>query len=195
MNRRAALSILGVAAASALLSRLSAAELTAIGRTVHRRARRGALQVLDPHQTETVATIAEMIIPATDTPGARAAGVHQFIDLLLAEWFDAADRARFLEGLGGVDQRSRRAFGGEFLGLAPAQQTAILAGLDAEVTALREAAADPGKHFFHQLKWLTLYGYYSSEVGAKAELHYESVPGFYDACAALRSARAAPGDF
>jgi gluconate 2-dehydrogenase gamma chain len=195
MNRRAALSILGAAAAGSVLSRLSAEELTAVGRTVHRRVRGGALQILDPHQAETVATIAELIIPETDTPGARAAEVHRFIDLLLAEWVDAPDRARFLEGLAGVDQRSRSAFGKEFVGLAPAQQTTILAGLDAEVTALREAAGDPGTHFFHRMKWLTLYGYYSSEVGAKAELGWEAVPGSYDGCAALRGARAAPRDF
>src|SRR4029450_8640250 len=36
-------------------------------------------------QNETVAVIAELIIPQTDTPGARAARVHEHIDLVLSE--------------------------------------------------------------------------------------------------------------
>src|SRR2546422_6501518 len=73
------------------------------------RARAGGLRVLDPHQSETVATIADMIIPPTDTPGARAAEVHRFVDLLLAEWAPDDDRKQFLEGLADVDARARAA--------------------------------------------------------------------------------------
>ncbi len=197
MNRREWLGVLGAALAVPAAAGLSADRLFAAGRGVHRRARGGPLRVLDPHQSESVATIAEMIIPATDTPGARAAQVDRFIDLLLAEWYPDDERAAFLAGLADVDARARAASGGgaDFLAASEAQRAAILAQLDAEVEALRQAKQDTRQPFFQRMKWLTLYGYFTSEAGAMAELHYEVVPGSYDGCTALGNRRAAPGDF
>jgi len=187
MNRRELLRILGGALAIPVLSGWPAGRLDAVGRAAHRRVRDGdhALRVLDPHQRDAVAAIAEMIIPETDTPGASAARVPEFIDLLLAEWFPDDERARFLAGLADVDERSRDLFGADFVAASEAQRTAILSGLDAEVTALRRARAKPEDHFFHQIKSLTVYGYYTSEIGA-AETHFQVIPGSYDGCVTLQ---------
>jgi hypothetical protein len=193
MNRRDLLRSL--AAGIPLISGLPPDTLFAVGRRVHRRARPGGLQVLDRHQSETVATIAEMIIPTTDTPGARAAGVHQFIDLLLAEWAPDDDRKQFLEGLADVDARARAASATDFLSATEAQRGAILTALDAEAQERRSAKGDAPPPFFERMKFLTVYGYCTSEVGASAELHYEVIPGSYDGCTELGRWRAAPGDF
>ena len=185
MNRRDALLALGGVA-------LLTDPLYAAGRSLHARLGR-RLQVLDPHQNETVATIAELIIPATDTPGARATKVNEFIDLALAEWFDAADRTRFLEGLADVDARSRALFTRDFTACTPEQQTQILTALDAELAELREGEsrgdtpeATTPQRFFGMMKRLTLVGYYTSEVGFTEELHDAIIPGRYDGCAALQ---------
>src|SRR5437667_12734658 len=74
-------------------------QLLAMGRAVHKRAHAGTLRALTPHQNETVATIAELIIPKTDTPGARDAGVPAFIDVMLAEWVGDEERKMFTDGL------------------------------------------------------------------------------------------------
>ena len=184
MNRRDALLALGGLA-------LLADPLCTAGRSLHARIGRG-LQVLGPHQNDTVATIAELIIPATDTPGARAAKVNEFIDLVLAEWFDAADRTSFLEGLADLDARSRGLFARDFTASTPEQQTQILTGLDAELAGLREAEkngdkveANTPQRFFRMMKRLTLLGYYTSEVGATEELHNPIIPGRYEACLML----------
>ncbi len=195
MNRRDLLRSLATAIAIPAISGLPADPSFALGRRAHRRARAGGLQVLDPHQTETVATIADMIIPATDTPGARAAEVHRFIDLLLAEWAPDDDRRQFLEGLADVDARARAASAPDFLTATEAQRAAILTALDAEAQERRKAQRDAPPHFFERMKFLTVYGYCTSEVGASAELHYEVIPGSYDACTELGRWRAAPGDF
>src|SRR5256885_7430817 len=81
MNRREVLLLL--AGTAALPD-----QLFAIGRAVHKRVRAGTLRALNDHQNETVATIAELIIPKTDTPGAREAAVPAFIDVMLADWAD-----------------------------------------------------------------------------------------------------------
>ena len=193
MNRRDLLRSL--AAAIPVISGLPTDTLFAVGRRVHRSARTGGLQVLDPHQSETVATIADMIIPPTDTPGARTAEVHRFIDLLLAEWAPEDDRKQFPEGLADVDARARAASATDFLGATEAQRGTILTALDAEAQQRRKAKRDAPPHFFDRMKFLTVFGYCTSEVGATAELHYEVIPGSYNGCTELGRWRATPGDF
>ncbi len=175
MNRREALLLL--AGAAALPD-----QLLAVGRAVHNRVRAGTLRALDAHQNETVATIAELIIPKTDTPGARDAGVSAFIDVMLADWGDDEQRQVFAAGLANVDERSRASFGKDFVACTAQQQTEILTDLDYELARLRDTKSDTSKNFFQGIKWLTLTGYYTSEVGASSELHYRVVPGRYEPC-------------
>jgi len=195
MNRRALCRLLGAAVAGPALSRLSVDELWAVGRRAHARGPGIGLRVLDPHQAETVEMIADLIIPETDTPGARAARLPEFIDLLLAEWAPDDDRKQFLDGLADVDARARAVSAADFLGASEAQRVAILTALDAEAQEARKARADGKPHFFDHMKFVTVYGYCTSEAGAMAELHYEAIPGAFDPCAPMDRWRAAPGDF
>jgi hypothetical protein len=193
MNRRELVRSLAAALALPAISRLEADRLVAAGRRAHRRARDVA-GVLDPHQRETVATLAELIIPTTDTPGARAAQVHDFIDLLLADWATDDQRTAFLTGLADVDTRARAAAATDFLSATGAQRVEILKALDAERPS-GEPKPDAPPPFFQMMKFLTVYGYCTSQVGATTLLHYEAIPGSYDPCTGLDRWRAAPGDF
>jgi glucoside 3-dehydrogenase (cytochrome c) hitch-hiker subunit len=181
MDRRAALRLLGATAAAA-----TASDLEEFARALHRRLGRGApLRVLDPHQNATVVALSDAILPATDTPGAKAALVNEFIDLLLAEWYGPEERDRLLAGLADVDTRARAAFGKDFLDGTPDEQSALLVVLDDETArwnARPEATRGP-QPFYRQLKWLTLFGYYTSEIGAVQEQHYSIIPGHYAPCA------------
>jgi hypothetical protein len=101
---------------------------------------------LDARQLELVATLAEHIIPATDTPGARAAGVHRFVDALLTGYYSDAERDRFLAGLRDVDARAQEGGSGKgFLALTRAQQVALLTALDREAYPARGAIAQQAK--------------------------------------------------
>jgi len=135
-----------------------------------------ALRALTPAQGELVATMAELIIPATDTPGARAARVHAFIDGLLADIFMADERDRFLTALADVDARARARGGAVFVECRAAQQVAVLEGLEREAST----GTTDGRPFFSWFKELTLVGYYTSEIGATQELRYVHVAGRYD---------------
>ncbi len=139
-----------------------------------------AFKVLSPDQAELVATLVDLIIPDTDTPGARSAGAHEFIDKMLADWLPDAERDRFLAGLAGVEARATTAHGMDFIALSEAQQVALLTELDTEAYADAEnrPASDPP--FFRSLKELTLAGYYTSEIGASQELLWMAWPGRYD---------------
>src|SRR5437879_8368233 len=94
-----------------------------------------APRTLDARQLELVAVMAEHIVPQTETPGARAAGVHRFVDTLLSEHYPAAERDRFLSGLAGVDAQAQSRYGKRFAESAAAQQVALLRALDAAAAA------------------------------------------------------------
>jgi gluconate 2-dehydrogenase gamma chain len=140
-------------------------------------------RALTPDQADLIATIADHILPETDTPGARAVGVHRFIDAMLAESYPTEDRERFLAGLADVDARARRTCGRAFLQCATTDQRALLVQLD------REAFATPTgpdeAPFFRTMKELTLVGYYTSEIGATRELRHAAVPGRFEGCVPL----------
>jgi len=199
MKRRDALKLIaGAAAVPALYSH----DLLALGREIHQQlGSTSALKTLNTRQNATVTAIAEMIIPATDTPGAKAARVNEFIDLILSDWCAEADRRRFLQGVAQIDERSRKMFGKDFVNCNAQQQTELLTALDEEVTRMREASVQEREHaspavqdsenpleqnFFYQMKRLTLFGYYTSEVGWTQELGRAPVHmGPYQGCVPL----------
>jgi hypothetical protein len=115
----------------------------------------------------------ERIIPADDTPGAMAAGVPAFIGHMLAHWYDEPDRARVIAGLGSLDATSRTRHGQPFDACTHAQQDALLLELDREGPS----------HWFGTVKYLTIWGYYTSEIGVKGELGQDGHLGRYDGCA------------
>jgi len=126
-------------------------------------------------QARTLDAVAETIIPATDSPGARAAGVPQFIDRTLATWSTPADAAAIKAGLDQIDRDAKSAHGAAFAALTPAQQQALLARYDRE-----------SKGFFNALKELVTVGYFTSEPGATIALRYDPVPGDYRGCVPLK---------
>jgi hypothetical protein len=87
-------------------------------------------RTLTADQRGTVEAIADIIIPETDTPGARAAGVDQFVDAMLTDYYPANARDRFLAGLARVDARAQRQHSLPFSKLSREQQTAIVLDLD-----------------------------------------------------------------
>ena len=188
MDRRDALRLFSATAALPAVP-----DLLVLGRRLHERlTARPALRTLDPHQNATVTAVADRILPATDTPGATAARVNEFIDLLLTEWTPQEARARFLAGLADLDARARAAFGKAFVDGGEADQVRLLTLLEDEALRLKE---QPGPHpepFFRMIKWLTMYGYYTSEIGAQQELHFEIIPGRYVPCTPLSGANGSP---
>jgi hypothetical protein len=132
--------------------------------------------VFDDHQLETVATLAELIIPKTDTPGAREALVHQHLDHILAASPEAA-RIHFEEGLWWLDGYCLRTSAKPFKDLPADEQMELLMRLhDSSEPDLR-----PGTEFIHLAKTWTAKIYYSTQAGeeelnkgGRVPLHYTS---------------------
>jgi hypothetical protein len=196
MNRREALRLLAAGLTLPLVPGSLLAEL--------RQARdvAGTLRTprsLSPHQYATVKAMAEAIIPRTETPGATDAGAVDFIDLMLTEWYDPPDRDRFVSGVGEVDALAQGLFGKDFIDGSSPQQGELLALLGEKMVEedqrsrdradLNGLAPNSKESFYPMLRRLTLTAYYTSEVGATRELHFEIIPANHDECAEMPTAQ------
>jgi gluconate 2-dehydrogenase gamma chain len=134
-----------------------------------------SLRYLDSRQAATTAAAAERILPKTDTPGAIDVGVPAFIDLMYGEYLSGDERFLFATGLKEIEASSRSRFGKAFTELDGPGQDGIL-------KELAEAAQGKERTFFALLKELVVTGYFTSEAVGRNVLHYDPVPGRYDAC-------------
>ncbi|MEN5426091.1 gluconate 2-dehydrogenase subunit 3 family protein [Stenotrophomonas pennii] len=132
----------------------------------------------------TLDEIAETILPRTATPGAKDTGAGAFMATFVTDCYTAEQQSAFRAGLADIDKRA----GGPFVSLTAQDRTELLRTLDAEArkrivdvddTGTAEAA-DAVPHYFTMLKQLTIFGFFTSKVGATEVLKYVAVPGRYE---------------
>jgi len=116
-------------------------------------------------EMDTLRTLVDVILPATDSPAASAADTHYFIDLAVAACASAEAQKTVRAGLKQLAEK-------KFAQLAPADQVTLL-----ETRAAADMPLGYDQSFFKILKDYTLTGYFLSEVGATQALAYERVPG------------------
>jgi hypothetical protein len=141
---------------------------------------------LNSKQDQMVAEISEIIIPATDTPGAKEAQVNEFIDVMLQDCYYEEDQQNFIEGLERLQKESLKKYQKPFLKASKRQKCNLL----------KEEANSGGNsnrptRFFQIVKELTLLGYFTSEVGATQALEYVPVPGKFEGCITLKEGQKA----
>ena len=138
---------------------------------------------LNPDHFRLVEHLSEMIIPADDTPGAKEAGVAEFIDFVLANRVpvNARDELRstqdsiragedaqhrFLSGLDWINARSKSEFGREFLDCTDEQQQTFLESL--AYKGKFKPSSESGREFFQMLRDYTVVGYYTTKIGLES---------------------------
>lgn len=138
-------------------------------------------------QAALIAEVSEIIIPKTDTPGAKDVGVPEFIDLLVRDCYKKEDQDNFLKGLDEFDKGAKEAYGDTFMDLDPAKQTEYVTKVHSdmiEATRGQDMRNKP-RPFMHSMKELTVVGFFTSEPGATQVLQYSAVPGAYKGCIPL----------
>ena len=158
LERRAFLRRVASGAVGALAATQLDDGLVAWGREVHAAVGKSTSGVLDDAGLRVLGIACDRILPADETPGALAAGVPDFVVHMLADWYAPEDRVRIAEGLTALAALEQD--GRVFADLPPDRQDAILVAFD---------QAEP-EHWFHTLKFLTIWGYYTSEIAATREL-------------------------
>jgi hypothetical protein len=189
LNRRDALRRLAAGAVGAATSPMWVETLGALAREqAHTQAAGDAMiapqwapKALTAHQNDTIVTLTELIIPQTETPGAKAANVNRFIDWVLSR-AAPGERDTFVGGLSWLDEQSRSRYANDFVSATGAQQTTVLARLADEANHAPEDAT--GIAFFQAIKSMTISGYYSTQIGLQQELGDDGimVMGVFKGC-------------
>lgn len=119
-----------------------------------------------------VEEVADTILPTTESsPGAKAAGIGAFMQDIVSHYYGPADQKQFLDGLAELREYAQKHAGSGFIELAPKQREALLLELE---------NADETPPYYRMIKQLSVWGYFSSEVGTKQALRFLPIPGRYD---------------
>lgn len=175
ISRRAALKVIAVGVGAA--GTLPILEETGLGQHSHSgmvmekpvAATAQVHRFFNAQEIATVATISGLIIPGDEhSPGAEAADVPAFIDLMVSE-SSAEVKKLWREGLIAIDKLSQERFSTAFITANPDQQVALLKA----VSKNEYNARSIDERFFVAIKSLTVDGYYTSQVGIHQELDYK----------------------
>jgi len=138
---------------------------------------------LDQDDVAFLDEVADTILPTTSSPGAKAAKVGAFMAVMVRDCYEERDQKVFREGIGKLNDASKKKFDRVFLELAPEQRHDLLVDLDKEQNEYGAAKKEKDPpHYFRLIKELTLLGYFTSEIGATQALRYVESPGRYDGC-------------
>lgn len=135
--------------------------------------------------------LTETIIPATDTPGAKAANVADFVVDYVRDCAGVTEQRNFIRGLNDVEQHSKRQYGQTFAACSVDERIAILKHIENRSRSSIQIVNKInnklfGKPFIVLLKELTVEGYCTSEIGANQGLAYDYIPVHFEPCTVLQ---------
>ncbi|MFI5157098.1 MAG: gluconate 2-dehydrogenase subunit 3 family protein [Chitinophagales bacterium] len=127
--------------------------------------------------------VGETIIPTTSSPGAKAAKIGDFMKTIVNDCYEPKDQTIFVDGMKKLDEASKKKNGKSYLESNPEQRHNLLVDLDKEQKDyMSKKKPEEPSHYFRMMKELTLWGYFTSEIGATKALRYIAVPGRYEGC-------------
>ncbi|WP_310589456.1 gluconate 2-dehydrogenase subunit 3 family protein [Dyadobacter linearis] len=124
---------------------------------------------LSDQQKLIIAEVAEMIIPKTSTPGAKDAGVPEFIVMMLRDCYKTPEQTIFSEGIQDLEKKG-------FLESDAAKRVELLTQIESDA-ARQIAAASKVLPYWRLMKELTMLGYFTSEQGIRSSFDYTPIPG------------------
>jgi hypothetical protein len=138
--------------------------------------------------TETVRSAQSFlsVSPATETPGAKALNVHQFVQKMVSDCYDKSVQENLAKGLNSLDGLAKTAYSKSFAQGDTAQRTALL-------TQLSKSDDKAQKDFYSLVKGLTIRGYMSSEYVMTNLTHYQFIPGHYYGCVPVQAKAVSQG--
>lgn len=139
--------------------------------------------IFDKQSISLMNEIGEIIIPTTDTPGAKDAEVGRFMAVMIRDCYQEDLQDVFITGLVKIDQNFNEQYGTSFVDGNPKDKLQFVSKMEQETEDYYQIKKpeDP-PHYYSILKELTLLGYFTSEIGCTQALNYIHTPGSYQAC-------------
>jgi gluconate 2-dehydrogenase gamma chain len=131
-------------------------------------------QFFTDDEYQVISRLCELIIPTDATPGAKEAGVSEFIDFMV--FSDPNLQYRFRYGVSWIDAHARYLFGRRFLEITPEQQTGMLTHL--AYKDRHRTGEEDGRDFFQLIREYTVIGFYTSRVGLQ-EINYPGLKQYW----------------
>lgn len=130
--------------------------------------------------------VGETILPTTaSSPGAKAAGIGEFMKTIVTDCYEENDKKIFMEGFNLLQHASKQKFDKTFTELLANEKHDLLLTVDNEAKEhSKSKKQEEPAHYFTMMKQLTLWGYFTSETGSTKALRYVLVPGKYEGCIA-----------
>jgi len=168
MKRRDAL----IQTAALLGGTITGAQVFLSGCTPRKEQAAGMLEV----NVDFLNRVAETILPATeDSGGAKAARVGNFMKTIVTDCYSREEAETFWSGIEAIDREAEERYADAFMKLDADQQFGLIHALDLQ-------ARNTEGHYFRMMKELTIWGYFSSEIGCTEALRFNPTPGRYEAC-------------
>ena len=143
--------------------------------------------------------VGETIIPTTTTPGAKATKIGEFMKIMVTDCYTTDQQKVFADGLAGLNAACEKVNGKSFMDCTADQRKSFLISLEKEAKEYNKQRDEKEKeakekakkdmdpnfvgassHYYTMMKQLTLFGYFSSEIGSKQALRWLPIPGKYD---------------
>ncbi|MDH5599124.1 MAG: gluconate 2-dehydrogenase subunit 3 family protein, partial [Cyclobacteriaceae bacterium] len=146
-----------------------------------------------PESGKSLIAIVDHLAPRSENiPSASELGIHDFIDKMVSDIYKEDKRKEFVDGLTELDKRASNEMGGVFYELSNEDQLQFLKKLDQEAYDATHGSNRPEKQpYFYSLKWITMSGYFNTEIVTTEVLNYVPVPGRWESCIPLEEGQPA----
>lgn len=147
--------------------------------------------------------VGDTIIPTTTTPGAKAAGIGEFMKVMVNDCYTEVQQSTFMQGIIELESSCEKMHGKSFINCDAMERKDLLISLEKEAKAansvkrivnkttellenITQSHDDPSEfqgmpiHYYTMIKQLTLLGFFTSETGMTETLRHVAVPGRYD---------------
>lgn len=153
----------------------------------------GAGETFTKEDIDFLNEVANTILPPTKTPGAKEAGVGEFMTVMVNDCYTNEQQQIFKKGMGLLNDACEKMHSTNFMKASPEQRTALLIALDNEAKKYQSEKSEKDKaakekdneakalpdHYFTMMKQLSIFSFFTSKTGVEKALHYEPVPGKY----------------